>query len=202
MVDNRIVNKKIWVRRKEEFLKRLQEDEEIGYLDADIKDILMMFFKRDKSFTISSCSGRIVLVDSPMPWMRNPSSVVFKKHSPVGIEEVKPIINGPVVWRLWLVVTGPIIHVSTLDLNEAMEVLEIAREAGLKHSGILSLSSKGIIVELMSGVRLTILLRDKDVRIVENDKLGEVVGIANEALLEGKKRLDALRDALRRHTVT
>ncbi len=202
MVVEPIVNEKIWRRRKEEFLKRLQEDEEIGYLDADVKDILLMFFKREKSFTISSCSGRIVLVDSPMPWMRDPSSVVFKKHSPISVEEVRPIIDGPVVWRLWLVVTGPIIHVSTLDLDEAVEVLEIAREAGLKHSGILSLSSKGIIVELMSGVRLTILLRDRDVRVVGNDKLGEVVSVANEALLEGKKRLDALRDALRRHAVT
>ena len=202
MVVNLIVNEKIWRRRKEEFLRRLQEDEEIGYLDADIKDVLMMFFEREKSFTISSCSGRIVLVDSPMPWMRDPSSVVFKKHSPISVEEVRPIIEGPVVWRLWLVVTGPIIHVSTLDLDEAVEVLEIAREAGLKHSGILSLSSKGIIVELMSGVRLTILLRDRDVRIVEDDKLGEVVSVANEALLEGKKRLDALRNSLRRRTAT
>ncbi len=202
MVAESIVNEKIWRRRKEEFLRRLQEDEEIGYLDADIKDILMMFFKREKSFTMSSCSGRIVLVDSPMPWMRDPSSVVFKKHSPISVEEVRPIIEGPVVWRLWLVVTGPIIHVSTLDLNEAVEVLEIAREAGLKHSGILSLSSKGIIVELMSGVRLTILLRDKGVRVVEDDKLGEVVSVANEALLEGKRRLDALRDALRKRIVT
>jgi tRNA wybutosine-synthesizing protein 3 len=83
-----------------------------------------------------------------------------------------------------------------------VEVLEIAREAGLKHSGILSLSSKGIIVELMSGVRLTILLRDGDVRVVEDDRLGEVVSVANEALLEGKKRLDALRNALRRRAVT
>ena len=193
------VNEKLWRRRREEFLKRLYEDEEIGYLDADIKDILLMFFNRKKSFTMSSCSGRIVIVDSPMPWMRDPSSVIFKKHSSISIEEIRPIIEGPVIWRLWLVVTGPIIHVSTLDLDEAVKILEIAREAGPKHSGILSLSSKGIIVELMSGVRLTILLRDKNVRVVEDDKLHNVVSVANEALLEGKKRLNALRYALKKN---
>ena len=192
------VNERLWRARKEEFLRRLLEDEEIGYLDSDIKDILLMFFKMDKAFTVSSCSGRITVVDAPMPWCRSKSSVIFKKHEPVSTDEVGALLKSPVMWRLWLVVTGPIIHVSTLDLETAIDVLEIGREAGLKHSGILSISSKGVTVELMSGVRLTMLLKDGNKCMIASDEaLENLVRVANDALREGKERLERLREVLR-----
>ena len=46
-------------------------------------------------------------------------------------------------------------------------MLKMAREAGMKHSGILSMSRKGIIVELRTGVRLAILLKVGDEVVVE-----------------------------------
>ncbi len=195
------VNREAWLKRREEFWRRLIEDEEIGYLDPDIKELLIEFFRDSKAYTLSSCSGRITLVDAPMPWVREPSSVVFKKHSRISLDEVLPVINGPVAWRLWLIVTGPIIHVSTIDIDEAINILGIARRAGFKHSGILAIGGKGVIVELMTGVRMTTLIRDGEVYVIPNDEeaLRRLISVANEALMEGKSRLNRLLNELRNY---
>ncbi len=190
------MDRKLWEERKEELRKRLFEDLEIGYLDRDIMDVLLKFFEREDSFTISSCSGRVTIVDAPMPWVREPSSVVFKKHSPITVDEIKHYMRQKAVWRLWAVVTGPIIHVSTATLDEALEVLRLGREAGMKHSGILSVSRKGIVVELKTGVKVTVLLKDGDEVTVREDTIPKLVSVINEALREGKERLNRLRKVL------
>ncbi|MCD6428726.1 MAG: hypothetical protein J7L12_03820 [Desulfurococcales archaeon] len=192
------VDRELWLKRKEELRERLLSDLHIGYLDRDILDILLMFFERKESFTISSCSGRVVVVDAPLPWVRRESTVVFKKHEPIEVSELEDVLRQDAVHVLWLVVTGPIIHVSTASLREAVRVLRIAREAGMKHSGILSLSKKGIVVELKTGVRVAVPLKQKSNLLVSSDKLSELVDIANKALIEGKKRLEKLREVLAR----
>ncbi len=189
------VDKDAWFRRKEEFRKRLFEDLEIGYLDRDILDILRKLFEFEDVYTISSCSGRITLLDALMPWHRKGSTILFKKHTPIEFEEIKPYMNVRVVNRLWLVVTGPIIHASTLNISAARKLLRIGRKAGMKHSGILSFSvDKGFIVELKTGVRIANLIKTKDETVVKDDRtLQYLVEISNEALLEGKEKLNRLR---------
>ncbi|MNO05344.1 hypothetical protein D3C81_2266870 [compost metagenome] len=66
----------------------------------------------------------------------------------------------------------------------------------MKHSGIISISKKGIIVELTSGVRVAHLLKDGKAWVTPPEKLPGLVEVANEALLRGKARLDRLREVL------
>jgi len=188
-----VVDRRLWSERKQLMFRRMLEDVEVGYLDPDIYDLLLLLFKRRESFPVSSCSGRITLVDAPMPWHRRGSAVVFKKHSSVEEPEVEPLVRQPPVNRLWLVVTGPILHVCALTLREASTLLKVARRAGMKHSGVLSISKRGIYLELKTGVRLTILLRSGD-HVCEH--LSEVIRVANEALVEGKSRLKRLYEEL------
>ncbi len=190
------IDRKLWLRRKEELRKRLLSDLHIGYLDRDILDVLLMFFEREESFTISSCSGRVVVVDAPLPWIRRESTVIFKKHEPIEVSELEEVLKQDAVHTLWLVVTGPIIHVSTASLKESINILRIAREAGMKHSGILSLSRRGVIVELKTGVRIAVPLKQRRILLVSTEKLRELVELANKALLEGKKKLEKLREVL------
>mgnify|MGYP000135472794 CR=1 FL=1 len=195
------VNEKLWRKRREEAYKRLWEDLEIGYLDEDLLDILLEFFKRPESYTTSSCSGRIVVVDSRMPWERRDATIIFKKHAPISLDEIKGLLKQPVLYRLWLVASGPIIHVVTLTAKEALKVLRIAREAGFKHSGVMSASRKGYLVELRTGIRLAVLLKTPNGLVVNEQGLNEAIKAVNEALIEGKKRLNRLLKALRRHSI-
>lgn len=186
-----------WRTRKERLKKRLIEDLEIGYLDEDILDILRKLFEFEDLYTISSCSGRITFIDGNLPWERRGSSIIFKKHQPIRLEEFLEILNVPTLRRLWLVVTGPIIHVSALNMRSARKILMIAREAGMKHSGILSMNKeKGIIVELKTGIRLTHLLKIGQHTLLKENEAEEIVRVANESLVEGKKKLNKLRELL------
>ncbi len=188
----------LWRKRREEFWRRLEEDLEIGYLDTELLDILRLFFKLEGVFSMSSCSGRITVIDGELPWVRKGSTIVFKKHSPISEEDLLPILKQPTYRRLWLVVTGPIIHLSAASLKDARRVLRLAREVGMKHSGILSMSKRGIVVELRTGIRLTQLLKVGDKLIVSKSDLSEVISVANEVLMKGKEVLKRLREALSR----
>ncbi len=193
------INESIWRRRKIEFWQRLWEDLEIGYLDGDLIPILILFYTDRKIHTLSSCSGRIIVADSTFPWSREETSIVYKKHSPISVDEIEDILGYSPVRRLWLNVTGPIIHVSTSDMSTAEKVLVIARNSGMKHSGILSLSeNKGIVLELTTGVKLTHLLRTPGTLITDLSKLDKLIDIANQVLLEGKKILCRLYATLRK----
>ncbi|NPA84881.1 MAG: hypothetical protein GXO07_02615 [Crenarchaeota archaeon] len=182
-----------WEEAKRRAWERLVEDLEIGYLDDDIYDILKMFFQLPYAFTKSSCSGRITAVDARFPWSRD-GTIVFKVHRTITLDELHDIMKKPVLRRLWLNVQGPIFHVMAKDLDSAMRVLRLAREAGFKHSGILVANEEGWLVELTTGVRANLLLKDgnKELMIANESTLNAI----NEVLLEGKRRLEALRRAL------
>ncbi len=185
---------KSWQEYKEEAWNRILRDREIGYLDPDIFDVLEVFFKKTKSFTQSSCSGRIVIVDAVTPWDRKNSSIIFKNHLGISGDDIKRALESSVVWNLWLIVQGPILHVYAMDEDEAWNLIKIARQAGFKHSGILSKNEKGVLVELKTGVRMVHLLKTPDYNPIQDpEKLAE---IANRILKIGKIKLRKLKEAI------
>ena len=193
----RSVDRETWSRRKAEFHARMREDRVIGYLDPGIEEVLEEFFRRPGSYTTSSCSGRVTLVDAPWPWSRRDSTVVLRTHDPVTREEVLRILRQPVLHVLWLVAVGPIIHVEALDMEEAFRILDLARRAGFKHSGILSVSEKGVLVELRTGIRIAAPLRRGERILVSMEALDDIIEMANAAVLEGRQRLERLARLLR-----
>ncbi|MDT7860978.1 MAG: hypothetical protein RRA45_01995 [Saccharolobus sp.] len=187
----------MWEELRRKALSRIYHDKEIGYLDPDILDFLMAFYKFSENvFTQSSCSGRITIVDSEMPWDRKNSSVIFKNHLGITTEDVINIINKGQVRRLWLIVQGPILHLYTRDINTAWNILRIARTAGFKHSGILTSNSKGILVELRTGIRMVHLLRGSNDEKIEYQRIDSLVSVANEVLRRGKQKMNLLKDLL------
>lgn len=188
------VNKDTWLKRKESFWRRMWEDLEIGYLDKDLLPLLIVLNIEQGIHTMSSCSGRIVASDSRSPWSReSDSTIIFKKHTPVKPEEILELYKIPVYRKIWLNVTGPIIHLSTIDLATAIKILRIARLSGYKHSGIISLSrDKGVVLELTTGVYMSTPLRTRSKDIVKPEEVPGLVELVNNILYEGKKRLAKL----------
>ncbi|MEM0061130.1 MAG: hypothetical protein QW726_04270, partial [Fervidicoccaceae archaeon] len=122
-----------WEKRKTEFLERIRADREIGYLDPGIEDTLSLINSRKRSYTTSSCIGRITAVDSDYPWRREDEEpVLFKKHGEITVEELKKLIEFEPKKLLWLIVSGPIIHICSRDLEEAKKLLIAARASGFK----------------------------------------------------------------------
>ncbi|MEM1645138.1 MAG: hypothetical protein QXL96_04590 [Ignisphaera sp.] len=184
------VDHSYWLKRREEAYRRFLEDIEIGYIDKDIVDFIKYVFTKEKIFTTSSCSGRITVIDALYPWLREESYIVFKKHEPIFVDEIMAIIQQQPLHRFWLISSGPIIHFVAMDLGTACKILQIARESGFKHSGIISMSVDGIVVEVVSGTWTSFLLKDGNVWVTSN--INRIIAVANEVLIEGKKRLEKL----------
>lgn len=182
---------------KRRLWERLWEDLEIGYLDEDILPVLVEFFARPKTYTSSSCSGRIVVIDADYPWEKEETMIIFKKHTPITVEEIKKIMSTPHQSILWLSLQGPIYHVYAKDLDEAKEILEIARRAGFKHSGILVLG-KPVLVELRTGIKIVTPLKDRQSTFVKEEDLPKLVELYNRALEEAKQKNKRLLEELRR----
>ncbi|MEM3927171.1 MAG: hypothetical protein QXU13_06305 [Desulfurococcaceae archaeon] len=191
------IDTKKWRMRKLLFWKRIWEDLEIGYLDKDLIPVLLLLNRESSIYTMSSCSGRITVSDSTTPWSRKNSTIIFKTHVPVPSSTMSFIYKIPVYSSLWVNVTGPIIHLSTLNIESAIMILRVARECGYKHSGIMHVSrSKGIILELATGVYLTQLVKTKNVVLIDSQGFDEFIKTLNNVLIEGKKRLQKLYERL------
>uniref|UniRef100_A0A7C2FPY2 tRNA(Phe) 7-((3-amino-3-carboxypropyl)-4-demethylwyosine(37)-N(4))-methyltransferase n=1 Tax=Thermosphaera aggregans TaxID=54254 RepID=A0A7C2FPY2_9CREN len=187
-----------WRKRKKSFWERILEDLEIGYLDKDLLPLLILLNLDARIYTMSSCSGRITLVDGDNPWSRDDTSVVFKKHIPIALDELLSIYQAKIDKKLWIIVTGPIIHLSSSQISLALRILDKARREGYKHSGIMHLSrSKGVLLELSTGIWVSQLLRTAEKTIVAEEDLNLIVDEYNRMLLEGKKRLDRLYNSLK-----
>ncbi|MEM0200226.1 MAG: hypothetical protein QXR34_02620 [Saccharolobus sp.] len=187
----------MWEELRNRTLNRIFHDKEIGYLDPDILDFLLAFYKyRDDVYTQSSCSGRITIVDAEMAWDRKNSTIVFKNHLGITLQDMLDTLSKRQVHRLWLIVQGPILHLYAKDMNAAWDILKIAREAGFKHSGILANNKKGILVELRTGIRMVHLLRDSNNENVKEEELDSLVKVANEVLKRGKQKMNLLKDLL------
>ena len=188
------VNVDLWRKWREEAYARFRSDIEIGYADADIVDLIECVFQTDNYFTTSSCSGRIVVLDAMYPWLRNEAYIVLKKHTTIEVNEVASLISSQrPLNRYWLISSGPIIHFVARSLEAAIELIKNVRPMGFKHSGIISLNPAGVVVELVSGTWTSFLLMDSNGFVIEPSALPRIVAIANEILLEGKRRLNNLK---------
>ncbi|MEN2999837.1 MAG: hypothetical protein ABDH61_04605 [Acidilobaceae archaeon] len=172
-----------WEEYKRSLLAGLREERLIGYLDPGAESFLELLNRPALVVTTSSCTGRITVVEGEWHWLRENARIVFKTHDPVTREELERAAKR-FSERLWVKLTGPILHLRTPSLRCAAKLLSHARSSGFKHSGIISLSSRGHTVELMSGVQLALPLLGGD--------LGELAEILNRALLEGRRRLGEL----------
>ncbi len=185
-----------WKKRKEEALKNITRDIEIGYIDDKIIPLLQVINKREKSYTTSSCSGRISIIDAPNPWERKEDIQVFKTHKKIDEKTLEKIVSTPPKNIYWLRLTGPILHIISFDEKEANYILEKAKLSGFKHSGIFAISKKGWIIELISGLNITTPLRDKERVFVTREGLRYLVQLANKVLEDGWKRINKLEKTL------
>lgn len=151
-----------------------------GFIDEDIKGLLEVL--NDKGYsTTSSCSGRIVLITKSGE--KGSAKWLFKSHKKVDSNKIFEIIqkNSPV----WFLQEPFIIHAKAEDLESAQKLLTIAKNSGLKISGITSI--KNCTLEIRGTERMETLL-DK------NCNKGYLSILTEEA----NKRLQRTKDKMNR----
>ncbi|RLE62612.1 MAG: hypothetical protein DRJ49_00670 [Thermoprotei archaeon] len=185
-----------WVRRKRHFLMRLLEDAVRSKVDRDILDLLMLINSIDELYTTSSCSGRIQLVAVEEPGDKLNLKVIAKWHSSVEYHEVENVLRGHHD-NLWMVVQAPILHIVARDLTTASKVLSIARMAGFKNSGLISLHPERYVVQVASTESMSIPLILKGKCLLSPEEIKVVLTLCSKLLNRSKDKLLRLTRLIR-----
>lgn len=136
--------------KKHQMLQKLQEAKEKGLVDLDAMPILDIINESTKFYTASSCSGRLNILEVEKIGQKTNSRFLYKIHQvPSNQLEIKVRLEtiSDFQYQIWFQVEPPVFHVGAKTLEAAKELLHIGLNAGLRRSGIRSLT-KSIIVQI------------------------------------------------------
>lgn len=170
-------------------LEKFERERRDGKVDVDIVPLLEKINSMDHYVTLSSCSGRIAVLDLEEFGKKLNSRFLGKWHNFVSFEEVLESVKS-CERQGWLLQFPPIIHVACKDIFSAEKLLAIANAAGFRRSGIISL--RNIVVEIASLERLEMPVAIGGKLVVDENYLRIAVEIANLKLEKGKKKLEML----------
>ncbi len=184
----------MWRRYRKSKLDGFLEALKRGEVDGDIVDLLNLINSLEDYVTLSSCSGRIAVLDLPEVGNKKSSTFLGKWHREVESEEV---IRAALESRTyaWLIQYPPILHVACRTLHHAEELIKIANNAGFRRSGVISLRNR--VVEISSLERVELPLAVSGRLIVPEKYITTVVELANIKLRRGKEKLERLKEALK-----
>ncbi|AEA47116.1 tRNA(Phe) 7-((3-amino-3-carboxypropyl)-4-demethylwyosine(37)-N(4))-methyltransferase [Archaeoglobus veneficus] len=184
-----------WELYRQEKLRRLENAVERSEVDEDITALLTTINEISEYVTLSSCSGRIAVMD--MPEFGNKLEAVFlgKWHRCVTVEEVsKAVEKGRLT--TWFMVHPPIIHIACRNLRSAGRLMEAANRAGFRRCGLISLRNN--VVEIASLERMEVPVAVRGRKLVDSSSLEIMVEIANRKLERAKEKLKRLEEEIKR----
>ncbi len=157
-----------------------------GSVDVLMKPIINTINKKKDYFTTSSCSGRIIIlkpadIKKDVEWL-------FVSHELVDYERIKPFIKQGLLFKL----EGFILHVACRSVDSAIKLLNITKRLGLKRSGIVSVSDKYFLIEIISTEQLHVPLSES---LTEN-YIKLIIDIANNKLKKTHEKIIKLKNSI------
>ena len=159
----------------------------IGEVDVAIRPLVDLINSKPQYYTTSSCAGRILLRRRE-GGKRHETAYFFISHDPVGLEDLRSVLGHLPDEEVIFHMEGLILHVCCEGMESAERLLNLAREAGFKRSGITSVSNK-IIVEIIDTQRLELPIADKGKLLVPEEYISYLLEEANEKLEGTRKKM-------------
>jgi tRNA wybutosine-synthesizing protein 3 len=177
-----------FINEKAQFLNK-PDKSHAGEIDEDILPLINKINKSPDYYTTSSCSGRIILMPETGKKQENIFSAIF--HSKVDIEHLKKCLpKKPVSILIYIKLEPCIMHVACKDIEHANRLVNIARHAGWKKSGIISTKKDKIMCELVSTEILACPLAK-----ISEDYLKLLVSECNKKLVQTRQKIRKLEKA-------
>ena len=146
-------------------------------VDEPIIELLQLIFKNKNLVTLSSCSGRIVLIEFDFKGRKKTARFFRKWHRKVESEEVELALAEHTGERtLWFKVEPFILHVAARNINSANTFLEKIRGCGVKRGGIQSIKKDKVTIEVQGNNQIIM-----PVNYVEGE-WNKIIEIANTML--------------------
>ena len=151
-------------------------------------------------YTTSSCSGRIVLIID----QEKKEDGLFLKvyHDLVSFNQIKKDLNEIVEKnkkQIKLKQEPCILHIACKTLKDTQKLLELARLAGWKKSGIIALE-KRIVLELSSTEKLEFPIVNKKI-LVDDNFLKIITNESNKKLKKSWEKIEKLKDFIKRKSL-
>lgn len=169
-----------FTKRKKDILSKLDKSS-IGKWDEKIARLCDKINFLENYYTTSSCSGRIILMIDQDKKGRD--LFVFVSHNKISFDKLREeiILASKKNKNIKFKVEPCILHVSCETLEDAEKLLEKAKLAGWKKSGIIGLKN-GITLELNSTEKLEFPIIQNKKILVSDEFLKIVIDEANKKL--------------------
>ena len=181
-------------RRKEDCLKK-DDKSSIGDIDEPIRDLCEKINKLENYYTLSSCSGRVVLIKNTDK--KGPGLFSFRTHELISFKQLKSELEKAAEKKESLIFKQEtcILHVCCKNIEDAEKLLNKSRESGWKNSGIMTLSGR-IVLELRSTEYLALPIMTKGLVLVNDDFLKILVKESNLRLEKTWQKINKLQAVL------
>ncbi|MGV8152154.1 MAG: tRNA-wybutosine modification methyltransferase TYW3 [Candidatus Nanoarchaeia archaeon] len=163
----------------------------IGSWDPKIKRLCEKINKSKRYYTTSSCAGRVVLIK--LLDKKAKDVFLFRTHDKISFEELKKALKeagesykGDVEFQQ----TTCILHVACLNFDDAQEIVNKAKLAGWKRSGIMG--GKRNMVELHSTESISFPIIENGKLLVDDNFLKLIVKEANKKLERTWEKINRL----------
>jgi tRNA wybutosine-synthesizing protein 3 len=171
-----------------------EDKSNIGEWDEKIADLCNKINKKTNYYTTSSCSGRVILLKTSE--CKQPDLFLFRSHSKISFSKLKNALlkikyDSLVEFQM----TSCIMHVACLSLQDAQDLVTLAKLAGWKRSGIMA-TGKRFMVELHSTENMGFPIMNDKVILVDDNFLKLVVDIANNKLDRVWKKIERLKEMI------
>lgn len=150
--------------------------------------------KHPEYVSLSSCSGRIMLIERPRKGKKKDAQWLFVTHNLASSHAITHALReytgkGPVTF----VQESVILHVACSTMDAASRLLVLARLTGFRRCGIIAAHRK-IVCELICMEHISAPVHEK-MLLVNDSYLAHLVKDANRKLKVSWKCIDALRRA-------
>ena len=116
-----------------------------GSIDKPIIPLIEKINSHKDYFTTSSCSGRTIVINRYGKNEKLDSEWFYSEHSMPDYNEIKEILKRDFKGELWLKFEPLILHIRCRNTESASKMLDWARNAGLKNSGIITLTKYPVV---------------------------------------------------------
>ena len=108
-----------------------------GSIDGRISPLVNLINSKKNYYTTSSCSGRIVLLKTIR--RKKPHNFIFRTHNKISSKEIKKQLSVKKKSKeVWFKQEPCILHVVCKNIKDAQDLVDKAKFAGWKRSGIMA----------------------------------------------------------------
>lgn len=183
-------------------MEKLRYAKEKQLVDQPVYYIIDYINSLNEYFTTSSCAGRIILLKIPKSGKKFEADFLFKSHY---------YIDFNYIWyrlldiyknyeeKIYFKQEPFILHVSSINIDKAYEILNIARKAGFKHSGIFLINNSRVMIEIMGNEKIETLISENRELLIDEHYFRKLIDESNKKLYNVRLRMKKFYDIMINH---